>query len=386
VIRNKTAKEDICLPTSAPPYLVDTTLRDGEQAAGVVFTPEERISIAQRLATSGVAELEIGSPAMGVAEQAVMRDIVAMDLPARLTAWCRGLDYDLDCAAKANITAVSISLPTSDILLEAMQKNKLWLMSQMRSVIARATREFAFVSVGMQDASRTVPDRQVEYARELKKLGVNRIRLADTVGIWSPHQVGSAVERLRDATGESVEIGFHGHNDLGMATANSLEAIRCGASCVDVTVGGLGERAGNAPLEEVLLALKITEGIELAHDTTFLKGICEYVSHCSQIPIPARKPIVGSKIFQHESGIHVDALLRNRTTYEPYNPEEVGRNDGGAILAGRHSGASAVQAILASVGVELTREQARGYLAPLKAASLQKKGELSPAELANLLK
>ncbi len=224
--------------------------------------------------------------------------------------------------------AVHFSLPCSHVHLHALGKDRTWVLQRLRDCAGLSREQFDFVSVGAQDASRCDLEFLIECARVAREAGVDRFRLADTVGIWSPHQVGRAVAAVRSAVPDLM-IGFHGHNDLGMATANTLAAVCAGAASVDVTVNGLGERAGNAPLEEVVMALALCHGLDCGIDTQRLREISRQVVQASGRPIAPNKPIVGERLFCHESGIHVAALSVEAKTYEPFDPAETGhvRND-----------------------------------------------------------
>lgn len=318
-----------------PVEIVDTTLRDGEQAPGVAFSKKDKARIARALAEVGVHEIEAGIPAMGGAERASLRNLVARKLPCRITAWCRARRDDIEAASECGLSAVHFSLPVSDLHLETLGKNRDWVRERVRELASYAQDHFAYVSVGAQDASRADLDFLEEMAALCGDLGVHRFRLADTVGVWHPSAVRQVFARLRCAT--SCALGFHAHNDLGLATANTLAAIEGGAASVDVTVNGLGERAGNAPLEEVVMACGVAAGRDLGLDTTGLTRLSRMVENLSRRPVHGSKPIVGSFAFTHESGIHCQALLRRHETYEPFAPERVGRPTR-EYVAGKHSG------------------------------------------------
>ena len=208
-----------------------------------------------------------------------------------------------------------------------------------------------------QDASRASPGFLVRCLHAARQAGADRFRLADTVGVWNPFQVHAAVQSLAGRAGR-VSIGFHGHNDLGMATANALAAVAAGAGSIDVTVNGLGERAGNTALEEAAMGLQITLHRSCGLDTRRFAELSACVARASGRPVPPGKPIVGASAFRHESGIHVHGLLRDRRTYEPFAAEAVGR-EGTEIVLGKHSGAAAVRHVLGRQGREVSPAEAQ---------------------------
>ena len=335
-------------PSTVTPRIciVDTTLRDGEQTPGVAFSAVQKRRIASQLSGMGVGELEIGTPAMGSGEQAAIRSVVRLGLPCRLTAWCRARQDDIDAARQCEVDAVHLSIPSSDIHLNALGKDRDWALSRIGRLVVQARQWCDFVSVGAMDASRAEPGFLIECARLARNAGASRFRLADTVGIWSPTQVYRLVSRIHAAVvQDGFILGFHGHNDLGMATANTLSAVMAGAASVDVTVNGLGERAGNAALEEVVMALLHTQSMAVGIDTRSLRKMAILIAECSGIPIAPLKPIVGAHAFRHESGIHVRGLLADRRTFEPFAPEMVGV-PGREIVLGKHSGSTAIKYVL----------------------------------------
>lgn len=363
-------------------YLVDTTLRDGEQAPGVAFTQQEKLDIATRLERMGLDELEIGVPANGTDEVNAIRHIVAAGLDCRLSVWCRALARDIELAAESQAQAVHISLPVSDIQLKTLGKTRSWALRSLYACVKQARRQFGFVSIGAQDASRADMDFLVTFAQETKACGAHRLRFADTVGICDPFQLYLALMRLR-AKVPDLELGFHGHNDLGMATANALAAFKAGAKCVDVTVNGLGERAGNTPLAEIVMAGRVCADLDLHIETRQLIEVAELVARASGRPIPIDKPIIGRGTFVHESGVHIRALLEDEASYEPFSPELLGQNERSFVL-GKHSGRSALHHALAQQGLRLSESKLALLLVKIKAHAMETKRTVSMDELVTL--
>ena len=364
--------------------IVDTTLRDGEQAAGVVFTADEKKVIARQLAAIGVTEIEVGSPAAGEGEMSAISEIVDMNLPSRITGWCRANEYDLDCAHACGLTSVNISLPVSSIHIHAMGKSEDWVLEQIAEFVTKAQQDFEFVSLGLQDASRADIDFLMQFVEFATKTDVDRIRLADTVGVWDPIQTYQTIRQVRKYA-SNLQVGFHAHNDLGMATANSIAAIQAGADSVDVTVNGLGDRAGNASLDEVVMASQVSLGIDSGVDIRQLVDLALLVETASGRTLAVNKPITGKSVFLHESGIHVHALIKDRRTYEPFDPEIVGQNKSEFVL-GKHSGRSALRYVLSQQGLAPNESEEVVLLDLIQKAAVHKKeirSEKSSTELHN---
>jgi homocitrate synthase NifV len=316
-------------------YIIDSTLRDGEQAPGVAFCRRDKLQLAEMLAQAGVDELEAGIPAMGPDECLTIRDITRLNLPCKLSAWCRARSDDLAAAASTGISGVHISFPVSVPLLKTIGRDEAWVFKTLGELVPFACKEFQQVSVGALDATRADMKFLWRFAQTAASCGAMRMRIADTVGVASPAQVMRMVRLLRAASPNMV-IEFHGHNDLGMATANALSAAQAGAQALSVTVNGLGERAGNAPLEEIALALPVAAGKSCGIRPEKLQALCSCVAGLSGRPIPPDKPVTGSLVFTHESGIHRHGLLQNDLAYQPYRPETLGRRM--TLVSGKHSG------------------------------------------------
>jgi homocitrate synthase NifV len=366
-------------PRNLPQVVInDTTLRDGEQTAGVAFTDDEKLTIARALDAAGVPELEVGVAAMGDEEIELIRTITQAGLSARTMVWSRMSEMDLRSAARCGADLVHMAVPVSDQQIERkLGRDRRWVMSMVRRCVAAACDAGVTPSIGLEDASRADRGFLREIATAAQAAGAVRLRYADTLGLLDPFSTHERLAELRAATDLDIEI--HAHNDLGLATANTLAAIRAGASHASATVNGLGERAGNAALEEVVMALRHLHGLETGVDTTTLPALSELVARASARPIAPGKCIVGAAVFSHESGIHVDGLLKDRRNYESFDPAELGRQH--RIVLGKHSGSASVRAAYARLGLNPSASESQALLALIRRHVLATKREPSEHEL-----
>jgi homocitrate synthase NifV len=335
--------------------LVDTTLRDGAQSPGVRFHPGDKLEIARALNDMGIDELEVGTPAMGPAEENDISGIADLGLDCRLSAWCRAREEDLTAARRCGVHGVHISLPVSDIHLSALGKDRAWVLDRLGTLIPMALDQFRQVTIGAQDATRAEPAWLAVFARAAEIHGAQRLRIADTVGTARPGMIAGLIAALRRSA-PTLPLEFHGHNDLGMATANGLAAAESGAEALSVTVNGLGERAGNAPLEQVVMALRHHPDLLCRAHSHGLLALCRKVSAASGRPIPPNQPVVGELAFTHESGIHCHAMLKDPHAYEPFSPQSIGRPDRRFVM-GSHSGRAGIRHLLARAGIVTSSQQ-----------------------------
>lgn len=363
-------------------FIGDTTLRDGEQTAGVVFSVKEKVAIARELDAIGVHELEVGIPAMGEEERSAIRALVDLGLSARLITWNRALIPDIEASISCGIGAVDISLCVSEIMIQnKINKSREWVIEQLKRSLGFAKSRGLYVCVGGEDASRASIGFLINLMKVAKENGADRFRFCDTLGILDPFTMHEKVSALAQAV-PGLDIEVHTHNDLGLATANALAGVRGGARYISTTVNGLGERAGNAALEEVAMALKVACGIDVGIETRRLASLSRLVGQASNRTVPAWKAVVGEKVFAHESGLHTDGVLKDPMNYEGFSPEEVGLAR--HIVAGKHSGTNGIVESYRQIGIRVTREEARQLIAKVRSTAQKLKGPLGAQELMTL--
>jgi homocitrate synthase NifV len=361
----------------------DTTLRDGEQTAGVVFANHEKVRIAKLLDEVGIHQIEVGIPAMGGDEKETIKHIAALGLDASILAWNRAVIADIEESVDCGVDAVAISMSASDIHIEhKLQKSRQWVLDQIKTCVAFAKGKDLYVSVNAEDASRADLEFLVRFAAAAKEEGADRVRFCDTLGILDPFDTFNVISFLKKHGG--LEIEMHTHDDFGMATANALAGIKAGATYVNTTVNGLGERAGNAALEEVVMALKYIGKLEMGLHTSRFRELSEYVAAASARTIPAWKSIVGTNVFAHESGIHADGVIKNPLNYEAFAPEDVGLER--QIVVGKHSGSHTIYRKFQEFGIELSAEDCDEILRMVRGTAVELKRALFDKELMYIYK
>lgn len=364
------------------PIFIDTTLRDGEQAPGVAFTLEEKIRLAEMLDEAGVDEIEAGIPAMGRVALAEMQAITGLGLRCNTLSWCRAMLVDIKEASKAKTNGVHLSLPVSERLLTTMGKSQHWVLSQLTDFVAFGLDMFEYVSIGAQDASRANHEFLQEFALAVEASGACRIRLADTVGLLNPFSSQELVRVVKDVT-PNLNVEFHAHNDLGMACANSLAAWLAGAESISTTVNGLGERAGNAALEEVTLAFEKSVGVECNLNKKIFPPICRYVEEISQRKNSLSKPVVGEVVLTHESDIHTKCMIKDRSSYQLISAADLGLEES-EFRIGKHTGASTMSYILQGMGCKCDMSIVRCLTDTVREICTAQKRDLQPMELVSL--
>jgi 2-isopropylmalate synthase len=346
----------------------DTTLRDGEQMPGASLRPEQKVVIARALAEAGVRSIDAGFPACARSEVAAV-NLVAHEVEgAIISALCRALASDIDAALEAfddvprKRRAVSLFISTSPLHRDfKLKKTKSQLIDIITESIAYARRFFDRVAFAPEDASNTEFDFLCDVYTEAIAAGATTVGFPDTLGIMTPEKVRDTLRAIQDqVTGiDRVPMACHFHNDLGLGTANTLAAISVGVNIVQCTVNGIGERAGNASFEEVVIALALNPQQyqrRISIDTSKLTGLSRLVEEMTGIPVSPNKAVVGTNVFATEAGIHQDGILKHPETYLPFPPQLVGGKDVRFVL-GKHSGRSAISVRLKELGFDLSGAQ-----------------------------
>ncbi len=333
---------------------LDTTLRDGEQTPGVSLIPENKLRIAQRLDELGVDFIEAGFAAVSEGEMEAVSLIARQGLRAKVASAARGTISDIDAVLKSGASTICMIIPTSDLHIESkLRKTRADILKTTEDCIGYAKAHGLIVELLAEDATRSDFDYLTKVFLRAVDAGVDRITPCDTVGILTPEKTVEYFTKLKEKI--TIPIGVHCHNDFGMAVANSVAALGAGAEEVHATINGLGERAGNAALEEIVIALRMLYKIDLNIKTQMLYSTSQLVSRLTGVHTQPNKAVVGENAFTHESGIHTQGVLANPLTYEPIAPELVGTTR--RIAAGKHSGTNAVRADLANMGLKPDEKQ-----------------------------
>ncbi|NWF66405.1 MAG: homocitrate synthase [Campylobacterales bacterium] len=359
----------------------DTTLRDGEQAPFVAFNIEEKIKIATLLYEAGCDELEIGTPAMGKKEQNDIKELLKLNLPIKMMSWNRATLCDLEASLECGVKAVDLSIPTSHIMIETKYKNDIDLMlKNLEQCITLAKKKRLFVTIGGEDSSRADINFLKEVINEAHNLKADRFRYCDTIGILTPKKSFQTIEELVKL--DKLDIEMHTHNDFGMAVANGIAGLEAGAKSINTTVVGLGERAGNAPFEQILMSFIHLFDEHREFKSNILKELVSTVLKASKVKLSSMAPIIGKRLFAHESGIHADGMMKNEAMYEPFSPKEVGAKR--VYPIGKHTGSSNIIYHLQKRGLNLSKKEASMLIPKIRDIVTSRKKVLNEVELEQL--
>ncbi len=334
--------------------IFDTTLRDGEQTPGVSITPEQKVQIAIKLDKLGIDTIEAGFPIVSNGEMKAIKRINKEGLNAEICGLAGTINSDIDSALRCDLKYIHTFIATSDIHLKyKLKMTRDQVLEKAVSAVEYAKKHGMHVEFSAEDATRS--DRFFLYNvfKAVANAGADRVDLPDTVGYATPQYITELVKEVKKSI--SIPISMHCHDDFGLAVANSIAGINAGASCAHVTINGLGERAGNASLEEFVMSLQCLYGKEHNIKTDLLYETSKFVSNTMGIIVQPNKAIIGENAFGHESGIHTHGILNNPLTYEPISPELVGRRRW--LQAGKHAGAHGIRAMLEEFGISATDEQ-----------------------------
>lgn len=360
--------------------ICDVTLRDGEQTPGVSFTKEEKMEIARTLDEIGVEVIEAGFPVVSQGEKDAVKAIARMGLDAKICCLARAVKEDIDAVLDCNADIVGIFMGTSELHLKYKhKKTQEEAIDCMVTALEHAKRHGLVVRFAAEDSTRTDLEFLKRFYKAGEEAGADYVSIADTVGAMNPTTMKYLVSEIRKAV--SIPVCVHCHDDLGLAVANTLAAAEAGARQLHTTVNGIGERAGNAALEEVLMGLLIHYNVD-RYDTTRLKRLSDMVAKYSGVAVAKNKAVVGANAFAHESGIHIAALLENDRTYELYSPELVGGSR--EFILGKHTGSKALCYMARQMGYTLSQAEASLILEEIKRLSDMKKS-LRKEELAELI-
>ena len=345
-------KKEMKIPEKV--LIFDTTLRDGEQTPGVAITPDEKIRIAKRLDRLGVDVIEVGFPPASQGERKAAQQIKSLGLNTQVCGLARVLQEDLDAALDSDVDYIHTFIGTSPL------HRKYKLKMDQDEILQKSVQAVEYIKdhgiiaeFSAEDATRTELEFLQKIYSAVEEAGADIINVPDTVGVMLPVSMHKLITDIKKAV--KIPISVHCHDDFGLAVANSLSAVEAGAQQVHATINGLGERAGNTSLEEVVMALMINYGIKTNINTELLVGTSELVSRITGVKMPPNKAIVGDNAFAHEAGIHVHGVLQKAETYEPLKPEMVGHTR--RIIMGKHTGARAIRSKLDDYGIEMDEDQ-----------------------------
>jgi len=356
----------------------DTTLRDGEQTVGVVLDPQQKLEIARALADAGIERIEAGFPRVSQDDWEAVRLIVEADLSAEIWGFSRAVPADVEALVELGVKASVIESPISDLKLGALGVSREEMLKRIRDAVTYAAENGITVAYFGVDSTRADPDFFDEAYRAGVEAGAAEVVVVDTIGVATPEAVHDLVGRTNEL---GVPVHFHGHNDFGLATANAIAAVRAGARWIHGTINGMGERAGNANIGEVALALRALCGVETKLDLARVRELGERVRELAGYELEPWKPLVGENLFRRESGA-VASQFHDPPSIEPYSSELVGAER--SIVLGKKSGIDSIRIKCEELGLDLSEEAQRELLEAVKRRGAEKRGLVSDDEFREL--
>jgi isopropylmalate/homocitrate/citramalate synthase len=361
--------------------LYDTTLRDGEQTVGVVLSPEDKLEIARALDELGIGRIEAGFPRVSDEDSRAIQLILAAGLGAEVWGFSRAVQADVEALVELGVTASVVESPISDLKLEALGVSRETMLERIRKAVSFAAGEGVTVAYFGVDSTRAAPEFFAEAYRTAVEAGAKEVVVVDTIGVATPEAVAELVGRTVESVGPDVPVHFHGHNDFGLATAAAVAAVKAGARWIQGTINGMGERAGNANLLEVALALEALYGVETCLRLDRARAVSERVRELSGYALEPWKPLVGETLFRRECGA-VASQFHDPPSIEPYSSELVAAER--SIVLGKKSGIDSIRIKAAELGLELSEDDERELLAAVKARGAEKRGLVGDEELREL--
>jgi isopropylmalate/homocitrate/citramalate synthase len=360
----------------------DTTLRDGEQTVGVVLMPEEKLEIARALSEAGVERIEAGFPRVSDDDWEAVRLISEAGLEAEIWGFSRAVRADVEALVELEVGASVVESPISELKLRALGVSREDMLGRIREAVAFAAGSGIRVAYFGVDSTRAEPDFYDAAYAVAVEAGASEVVVVDTIGVAGPEAVADLVGRTRDLLGREIPIHFHGHNDFGLATANAVAAVRAGAQWIHGTMNGMGERAGNANLGEVALALRAVYGVETALDLGRARDLADRVRELAGYALEPWKPLVGENLFRRESGA-VASQFHDPPSIEPYSSELVGADRG--IVLGKKSGIDSIRIKCEELGFDVPEEAQRALLEAVKKLGTAKRGLVTDEEFRQLV-
>src|ERR687891_577637 len=361
--------------------LYDTTLRDGEQTVGVVLSPEDKLEIARALDGLGIGRIEAGFPRVSEDDRRAIELIRDAGLEAEIWGFSRAVPADVEALVELGLRASVIESPISDLKLEALGVSRETMLERIRKAVSFAAEHGVTVAYFGVDSTRADPGFYEQAYKGAVEAGAKEVVVVDTLGIATPEAVADLVGRTLEWVGPDVQVHFHGHNDFGLATAAAVAAAKGGAGWIQGTINGMGERAGNANLLEVALALDALYGVGTNLRLDRARDVSERVRELSGYALEPWKPLVGETLFRRESGA-VASQFHDPPSIEPYSSELVAAER--AIVLGKKSGIDSIRIKAAELGLDLSEDDERELLAAVKARGAEKRGLVTDEELADL--